>query len=538
MVIKNNKLKEEIIAIFLLATTFTSFMVQYSAHSYRLAIEPYYDDVGYFIDAFGRLEAIYNKGLWGMINSLLVNPPHSLWSSLAATIGFAVGGISNYSPYAVNGILVFILLLVVFHYGLKVSLKAKIIVALFALSCPMTALAIIEFRPDFAANLFLVCGVSLLLASPNFESCLCRKKIAVVIILFSSALLAKVTIILASGFLMLFGIALYVVSVWSAKPLLKRRFKHACAIIAFVGVSVVWFYILNYQHISTYISDNLLGPLHRDLNKTVLLKDRLSFFINNTGGIQLDRHYWYILFLIIISVVVGVYQRHWKLLAMYTRLFLWTAAAYFGTSIIGIANHFLGLNFQIMLLVMGCIAFFNLLESARTTRSKTVTYMCSVILVFWALISGFPPKHGRYSSGEPDNINFINHRLLNKIRQTVGDLPRPVVTFLTVGLNANPETFEWLSLRHNIKATMRSNIFTQNLNETIALINSSDLIITSDLEVPALITQTGAAVQYPYVAQLAGAKEYLQSNKQFFLSERIPTMLGGSYYVFQKVRSK
>src|SRR5262249_33016079 len=84
---------------------FTAWVIQYSFRHYRLMIPPMFDDVGYFNDAFERLQQFDQEGIQGLVRSLRQNPPHSPYSTLLAFLAYGVFGIQNWAPYAANSVL-------------------------------------------------------------------------------------------------------------------------------------------------------------------------------------------------------------------------------------------------------------------------------------------------------------------------------------------------------------------------------------------------------------------------------------------------
>src|ERR1700738_5142515 len=71
----------------------------------RLALPPPYDDVGYFVDAMGRGRIFFDQGLYGFIQNLIRNPPHSPSSAIAADVAFLFGGPSVVGPYLMSGVM-------------------------------------------------------------------------------------------------------------------------------------------------------------------------------------------------------------------------------------------------------------------------------------------------------------------------------------------------------------------------------------------------------------------------------------------------
>jgi hypothetical protein len=71
----------------------------------RLAIPPPYDDVTYFEDAVERVRIFFDQGFYGYIESLIRNPPHAPYSTIAASVAFLFGGPNLAGPYILNGVM-------------------------------------------------------------------------------------------------------------------------------------------------------------------------------------------------------------------------------------------------------------------------------------------------------------------------------------------------------------------------------------------------------------------------------------------------
>jgi hypothetical protein len=532
-----SKRNVEFLVIAILTGIFTALMINYSLDHYRLRIEPYYDDIGYFTDALKRLEVFYDQGLQALWRSLVDSPPHSPWSTLLGMFAFAILGISNVAPYACNSILIFIFLLVIFNIEVTATLACKLCVSLFALSTPLAALAIMDFRPDFATNLFLAAGASILLFQTAQTAFLKPWIRAALVLFFSGALLAKPTTVLATSFLILFAQGLHVLSAMRDRDLCWARIRDMFLTSSFIALFTGWYYVVNFQHIYGYISDNLVRSIHKDLNNIVSMKDRLTFFLTGVGGIQLDLHYFYIIGLVTLSVVLAAFQKEREVILIHLKALLWTVVAYLGTSLAGIANHFIGLNFQIMLLLSGCYSFYHLIRVAGTGFTGHAAKVIAVAVVVMAITSGFPPKHGRYAPGDAEDVMVINDQLVARLSALTAGKPPLTAAFLTIGLNANPPTFDWLMTRNHIRVNIQANMFATNLKDIVTLIDSSDIIITSDLNVPSLITNTGSSAAYPYVAFLPEAMNYLNMRDRFQLDAKIRTAKGGFYYVYKKLEA-
>jgi hypothetical protein len=140
--------------IFLMALAYTLVVICWSLHAGRLSMDSVADDVVYLMDGFNRLNTFQGHGLWMLLRSLWIWPPHSPWATMSAFIGFALFGIHDWSPYLVYGSLVAVTLFAA-NALLGISHWANRILILFsALLIPFMLRAVHDFRPDFAAALF------------------------------------------------------------------------------------------------------------------------------------------------------------------------------------------------------------------------------------------------------------------------------------------------------------------------------------------------------------------------------------------------
>jgi len=81
----------------------------------RLAIPPPYDDVTYFVDAMERVRIFFDRGLYGFIQSLISNPPHAPYSTIAAAVAFLLGGPNVAGPYIMNAVVAAVLSAMLFR---------------------------------------------------------------------------------------------------------------------------------------------------------------------------------------------------------------------------------------------------------------------------------------------------------------------------------------------------------------------------------------------------------------------------------------
>jgi hypothetical protein len=158
-----------ILVLLAVSGLFTANVMQWSFRCGRLAMDPITDDVTYLIDGFQRINVLNTAGFRAFSNSFLQSPPHSPWSTLQASIAFALFGVHDWVPYVLNGFLVFLLLLAAWDLvDLRNSFSRVAIISVILL-LKLTFQAVLEFRPDFALALFTAIFSLLLLKTGCYD---------------------------------------------------------------------------------------------------------------------------------------------------------------------------------------------------------------------------------------------------------------------------------------------------------------------------------------------------------------------------------
>lgn len=151
----------------IIATIYTLISIQWSFKYGRLAQDITWDDVVYFIDGLKRLNEWQSNGFVAFALGIIGNFPHSLYSSLAAMISFAVFGVEDWAPYAINGIIIAALVAVICHITRGVETGVQILFVIYVLSFRFSLIAVHDFRPDVACA--MASGVGVYLAGEAFS---------------------------------------------------------------------------------------------------------------------------------------------------------------------------------------------------------------------------------------------------------------------------------------------------------------------------------------------------------------------------------
>jgi hypothetical protein len=171
---------------------FVALTIARSLRQGRLSLPPTYDDVVYFNDALGRLQILYDSGILPCFKSLFLHPPHAPLATLVPFVGFAIFGIQDWAPAAVNVVWVALILFFARFLLRDAPTWAYVAVALTALAWPLSGYLVIECRPDIYAALLTVIGSTLMLEERFSQASM--RQIIIVGAIFGAALVAKPSI--------------------------------------------------------------------------------------------------------------------------------------------------------------------------------------------------------------------------------------------------------------------------------------------------------------------------------------------------------
>jgi hypothetical protein len=175
-----------------LVLVFSCLNLALGARNGTLAMPPIYDDVGYLLDAYQRLEFQNVNTPLMLMKSFWSNPPHAPLSTLTAIIGFSLFGPTVWGPYVINTWIAAVYaasVYVVARSNLMVLPSVMLVVSMFLV--PIIHFAMTEFRPDIAAGLLLGLAIYLL-TETDYENASKRRQVFVALA-SAAAILAKPT---------------------------------------------------------------------------------------------------------------------------------------------------------------------------------------------------------------------------------------------------------------------------------------------------------------------------------------------------------
>lgn len=163
MLDRNRRLTLTLLA--LVAMVYTAMTLQFSLRYGRLALPVGYDDILYFEDALSRLTLLYTNELAANLTS---QPIHAPLTTAMAMFGFATFGWHDWAPYAVNGLVILALLMLLNSLLAGLHPVPRVLLLAYSLTLPFVNYSITEFRPDLPAGLATAAALILLVTCwPN-----------------------------------------------------------------------------------------------------------------------------------------------------------------------------------------------------------------------------------------------------------------------------------------------------------------------------------------------------------------------------------
>lgn len=171
------------------AVVLTMLVIHESRFHGRLFGPPVYDDVAYMRDGVGRLIKLYQGGVTLLAQDLWKGPPRAPMQSAMAATGFAIFGMVEWAPYAVNGLVALLLLGLPAYIFRRSPRSHRVLLVLAMTALPVTLKAIHEFRPDITAAVLTAWGLALALDPPGTFGAVRRPLL--IGLVFGLAMLAK-----------------------------------------------------------------------------------------------------------------------------------------------------------------------------------------------------------------------------------------------------------------------------------------------------------------------------------------------------------
>ncbi len=455
-----------VVAALLLSLFFTLFCVQWSLARGRLSQDPTYDDSMYMYEAGRRLAVFDEQGLVAYVVNLYRDPPHAPFTDFGAELAFAVFGLHDWVPYVfANGPVIFLLLLAVAYFARAVSLRARIVLMVLALTVPFVVVGVHEFRPDFPGALFTALGIMLVIEAAFDRTGPSRdRQYLVAGAFFGVALVTKAVFFVHTLTMEAGSICGACALTWWAgrattdKKALGQQFLGIALRVGLPSLFIWAPYILtNFHETFGYFYDFALGKnSHVSEIKGGLKISAWFYTFGYAGMYMLGRTFLVGLGLYAVCVGCLVWARNWKEL-LFEAFLLGCGAVSLGSIILNQReNHYFGIPADMLMLftlLRAITAVWSWLAVTRARRAWGLGLLIAVVVVNLVLFN--PVMLWPYSVPQLNYVisrdHSINERLLDDIWQEFG--PRaavpgdPPITFVTRGGFVTAPTFRWLALK-------------------------------------------------------------------------------------------
>ncbi len=445
----------------LLATVFTVLCLQWSLTHGRLSQDPTYDDCAYLYDGGKRLLTIYERGFGAFLSEAAKDPPHAPLSAFGATVAFALGGMHDVAPYALNGLIVFAFLLLVGYLGRTLPPRWRNALMFLALTVPITIGMVHDFRPDALCALCTVAGVYLVSEAgacwtgPAQRRTLIAGGMAFGLALWAKPAVFPLTLLLAG---LSAGGAWLVTGLFDPAARGLRRalgigaaVALPCALVAAPYMAVGGVATVRYFIEASFGQDNQFTKLGG------AFAESLRFYtIGPTGAMLLGNGF--ILWLVLYAGLLGwlVWRGHRRELALQALLLALTGVALAVVVYGRINNPFFGVTWALLLVVACLRAGVVVLRDLPTGRWPGAVGAVLLGVLMFADGLALPltkvwPHHHPTVDGIVGHGHSINQSILDDIGRDLAGHPlapgQRAAAFLMVTGFINEATLRWMALQ-------------------------------------------------------------------------------------------
>jgi hypothetical protein len=373
-----------------IAFLFTSINITQSINQGKLSLPPVYDDVSYFLQGATWLNAFRNHGTGGLLSAPIAQSPVMVF---IAFLGFLIFGFQVWAPYAINGLLVFGLLIGLDFLSRELPLYQRLLLPLTALTYPFTANLVMEFRPDIVCSLTTAFYVAVALrmewrSAPNFPVGFWQYYLGLSSIL-AFALLAKpsifpITLVIAAITLFCTIVAntyFKKIQTTQSKLPLTQLFK---IMMTSLGLSLLvaspYYVFGGLKYILNYIQIVIFGSNRGMWTTSFPLDYNLTYYLTGRGAWMMGAWLWVDMVILVITVAAVICRRQWDLARRTIAAILIFISAYASVTIPSTKSPFLGLIVTALLLILSYLALVYWLEFLNSWLRKSVSKSLGTIL--------------------------------------------------------------------------------------------------------------------------------------------------------------
>ena len=518
------------------ATLFTLAVVQYSQQYGRLIFAvPTYEDSRYVTDGMHRLQEFYDRGLVAAVRSYFAGPPASPFSSGLAAVGYALFGLRDWAPYAMDGLLVLCLLLYLDRRLYGMARWQATLVFFFVLLTPLPFLLVHEYRPDIACGMFTAIGILTLVEAPLDEftgAQMLAAGTAWGLALFTKPSIFPGTLIFLCGAV---GISGSRMLAGGPDPSRWRRFaRHAAVILGLAALISLPYFVAGLKYQFQYVFSAVFSAERKNWVMAGGIRDHLLYYLTGPGG---DQSFFAFRPVFAAVLLAGVF---WAAFRRERRLLVeiaFAAAAlflgYIVPTVIPNKAFFGNATFSWLILFYASFTLAVILPGEHrrgTFRAAGAVLVC--LLLAGACIQFRWNKWGNAGSPYVQRSNEIMREMAHYlVREARAGKSR--VFLSTIGMHTDLG-MQYLAMKEQFHPRLMTIVitpFADSLDLYLAEIRKADIV---------LATEAGAdMLPYPlpcikYQEQIL---ERLQQDPDFYIARRLVAASGKSYYLFERGKS-
>jgi hypothetical protein len=520
----------------------TLVTLAWSSERGRLQYEVDYEDIITHIDGLERWRSLSEGSLREFLTEYLEGPPHAPLHSLMAAGAFAMAGPRDWAPYALNGVLVFFFLLLVWKQTQRFGMVPALFALVLAAFVPVVHQSVHQFRPDFPAALATLWAM---LVFPKWGDPAFARKAGLSGALFGLALLAKPPFFpytLAMGFpawaLAVAGAIRASGSVRAAIPAILGTwpFFLFCALIAGPHFLIAWKQIFNYIVLNQFGAD-----AHIWQGATSLTAQLLYHWQGFSGILMLGRVVWILAALAGLGLLFAILARKSQPEAShaYYRLAGFTAWAWAFIAWNPHTNPFFGLTFQYGLVLAGAFTVawaVHWTRSGDRRRKAFVVFPAAVVLLVAALVFPllvFKPEFTNADRATTEFVRSLPRRVFDSFQHWRKFSDSGYTLFSCYG-EVSSHRMEWLALKSredfrffavpHLPLEKQQELFKQGSGN-----HRVDFVFAAEADAMGIYTDL------PNAQTTGLLTEWIAAREDFALIESIPTPSGSRYHLFMAV---
>lgn len=470
------------------AVGYTTLVVLYTVFFGRLASYVQYDDVTYYIDALERLRDLNENGVGSFMSHVVAQPIHAPFSTLAAMLAFAIFGVQEWAPVAMNIVGVLLGLVTMERIFRRQGAAIVALSWLFWLCSPMAINGVLHFRPDYISALCAAIGT--LYAARIFSRTSDRVPILAGVF-FAGALLCKTTTFPLN--LLALGTAVCA-SFWAeffllGRPIPTRTVLRRCALLILPLVALVLpHYIIARHEIYDYIYLTLYDAR---MGETLRYqKGLLGSVLYYVFGSSSQHHFGSYIFMVYPVLLLGtrwaIGQRRvsWRAAYMCSLLIVAAVMLLFLTAL----KHKSIFHGGVLLILVMFIAMLFVrfrLEYLRATVGLSKLYRPALVLaailpvtivVAPHRIAKFTPRY----SYESEKIHSAFDDLFSELACLANETPdKPLIVYFPFTNTINEAQIRWMATFHRVPIQTRVDWLETDIAKQIHAAAQADVVIVS-----------------------------------------------------------